>query len=509
MKKNFYLIGGQLLLFLCILLVLTQLFPLLPFDGDDWRYLGGMRQPIPLWGAWNPTRVMPEVLMPTGGAIAAFLIYPITGDYVGALTFVESFIEAIFIFAMLYAFYKVSIKRFKLSKWAALACEVLFFMSFFFVFKKFNQPSYSGFWAADLTCVFYYIIPGLLNLTLVLYMMQEESFMQYFKSLNNKKKGFFLLLVYFAIFSNTQLNIIIASFCSVKLLEIFYKAIRVRKFNNIVTCSWLYATILVFWILTVIFDLNGKRAKYVSSANEGSFLINFIKTWQQFINFIKEQNIFIIGILIFVLISSLVIATIQWKKLSLDYVKLIGYVFFCFLCSLVYLLLAYTKAGSSYAGRPDAMWAVISLFLLGVNLAVVFYIKMYAALTTFIPLICVVIAIFSFNVNERLVYAANADHDPITIKKIDNYIINQIITADRKGKASVVVKVPRESEDATPEVTTSNWPHPYNMAVWLQNTLYSHHIIRTRMRIVFKPDSKVNKQFYENTSEQQPFFPPE
>lgn len=134
---------------------------------------------------------------------------------------------------------------------------------------------------------------------------------------------------------------------------------------------------------------------------------------------------------------------------------------------------------------------------------------MFAALTTFIPLICVVIAIFSFNVNERLVYAANADHDPITIKKIDNYIINQIITADRKGKASVVVKVPRESEDATLEVTTSNWPHPYNMAVWLQNTLYSHHIIRTRMRIVFKPDSKVNKQFYENTSEQQPFFPPE
>ena len=53
-----------------------------------------------------------------------------------------------------------------------------------------------------------------------------------------------------------------------------------------------------------------------------------------------------------------------------------------------------------------------------------------------------------------------------TCKNIDDFIINQIIVADQKGLSSVEVKVPDEH-------TESNWPHPYNMANWLQNTSYN------------------------------------
>ena len=44
MKKHAKL-GIQVLLFLGILLFLTRFAPLLPFDGDEWRYIGGFRQP--------------------------------------------------------------------------------------------------------------------------------------------------------------------------------------------------------------------------------------------------------------------------------------------------------------------------------------------------------------------------------------------------------------------------------------------------------------------------------
>lgn len=515
MRKKNYLALGQLILFLCILLILTKFSPLLPFDGDDWRYVGGVRQPIPLWGVWNPTRVLPEVLMPIGGMIGAFLVYPITKDYVGSLAFAEGFIEAVFVFAVLYYFYKVLIKRIRLSKWPAFICEIFFFLSFFFLFKRFNIPSYSGFWAADLTCVFYYIIPGLLNLAIILYMLQVKDFVQFFNKSSNIKKGIFFALLYFTIFSNTQLNIIIASFCFIKCLPIIYQSFKEKSFNAFIKNSWIYIAILILWSMTVVFDLNGKRAKYVSDVNNGSFLVNLLRTLQQFINFVKEQNLPIAGLLTLTLISTLLIAvntTIKKKRnraLSFEYIKMEFYIIFSCFCSLIYLILAYTKAGSTYASRPDAMWAVISLFLLGVNLAVAYFMKIVPITISSLPLLCILLAIFSFNMNERPIYAANASYDSYTIKKVDNYIINQIISADRKGKASVVVKVPQDSEDSSPKVTTSNWPHPYNMAIWLQNTLYSHHIIRSRIHIVFKPDKKVNEKFYENKSEEQPFFPPE
>ena len=89
---------------------------------------------------------------------------------------------------------------------------------------------------------------------------------------------------------------------------------------------------------------------------------------------------------------------------------------------------------------------------------------------------------------------------------MDNYIINQVRKADLEGKAVVKVKVPLDQENASPDVSTSNWPHSYDMATWMQNTLYSHRIIRSRIKIIFEPDKKVNKKFYENKN-QQPFFP--
>ncbi|WP_076459670.1 hypothetical protein [Limosilactobacillus caccae] len=509
MKKHAKL-GIQVLLFLGILLFLTRFAPLLPFDGDDWRYIGGFRQPIPLWGAWNPTRILPEVLMPLGGSIAAFIVYPISKDYVGSLAFTESLIEAIFIFAMLYYFYKVLIKRFLLSEKLAVACEIICFLSFFLLFKKFNQSSYTGFWAADLACVFYYIVPGLLNILIVLYMLQFKFFNTDFNRFNNLRKGIFIFLLYFAIFSNTQLNIIIATFSFAKLVQIIYRKVKGYE-GNLLKDSWLYLLILIFWILTVIFDLNGQRAQDVSSSNKGTFLHNLGMTVKQFIYFIKQQNTFILILsLLIIMVTLIMIAVVNNNlKLSRDFLKVISCMIFCSLTSLMYLLLAYTKAGSSYAGRPDSMWAVTTFFILALNFSIAYCVMTIKWIKPFLPLGIIIGAVFSFNTNERPIYAANTMHDPVTIKRIDNYIINQIVAADSQGKARVIVKVPLEDKNASSKVTTSNWPHPYNMAVWMQNTLYSHRIIRTRIHVIFKPDSKVNEEFYENASEQQAFFPPE
>lgn len=507
MKKRSIFWGIQISLFLFILFYLTQLVPLLPYDGDDWRYIGGVRFPFPIWGAWNPTRVLPEVLMPLGGSVAAFVIYPITKDYVASLAFTEALIEAAFIFAVLFLFYRLLVKRELLSKWSAVACEILFFFSFFLLFKKFDHPSYTGFWAGDLSCVFYYIIPGLINLALVLYMLQTHEFNERFNRFTNLRKGIFLLVLYFAILSNTQLNIIIATYSFFKIVEAFF----FKKKKKILRSIWLYLLIVILWLLTVIFDLHGERAKDVVTANQGTFLQDLKLTFDKFIELFRNQNKYIFILFLALIIAAVVVSIIKVKTNNYNYLFLtiILNVLSCCLLSFIYLILAYTKAGSLYASRPDSMWAVISLFILAANLSFAYFMKKYNILRLIMPYLLVIISIISFNMNERPIYAWNTNHDPLTVKNVDNYIINQIVHADRKGKSTVVVKVPLDSKDASPKVTTSNWPHSYDMAVWMQNTLYSHRIVRTRMHIIFKPDSKVNTKFYENTSDQQPFFPPE
>ncbi|MBC6910552.1 hypothetical protein DT304_04555, partial [Lactobacillus reuteri] len=75
MKKRIFLIN--FVIFIFIYVYLTQISPIVPFDGDDWRYIGALRIPLPMWGVWNPTRVLPETLMSVGGYIAAFIVYPI------------------------------------------------------------------------------------------------------------------------------------------------------------------------------------------------------------------------------------------------------------------------------------------------------------------------------------------------------------------------------------------------------------------------------------------------
>ena len=55
MVKKRLLLLLNLTLFVFILIYFTQISPLVPFDGDDWRYIGGIRLPFPMWGVWNPT----------------------------------------------------------------------------------------------------------------------------------------------------------------------------------------------------------------------------------------------------------------------------------------------------------------------------------------------------------------------------------------------------------------------------------------------------------------------
>lgn len=498
----------HLIVFVFFLIYFTQISPLLPFDGDDWFFNGSMRVPFPLWGVWNPTRVFPEVLSPVCGYIAAFCVYPFTHDYVGAVGFVRSFVVSGFITVFFLFFFNLLKKRFKISTRISIAAELFFILSFFLIFKHLNQASYTGFWSNDFDSIFFYLVPGLLNASVVFWMAQYRNLYVELKKMTISQKGLLILVLYFALFSNTQFNIILATYSFFRLVETLVKELKEGKnFPLLLKSTSLYLIILVIWLLTVIFDMHGARAKSLAQQQTlGVLFNNTIKHFKIFLNYQNSKFVLLGIILVVVLLIYQIINSVVNKKVDVFLVALLNGIG-CLALSTIYLLLAYTKAGSEYASRVDAMWPTIFFFLYSVSICVAWLINQNKLIREFVPLVLTLLALLAFNFNYQPIASTVGGYDAKTVKAVDNYIINQVIRANKDGKSRVVVKVPINDRNSSPKVGTSNWPHSYDMAKELQNTLYAHHLIRTRMKIIFKPDISVNQKFYENKKNEQPFTP--
>lgn len=489
-------------LWLLLFIFFLKIFPLVPYDGDDWLFIGTMRQPFPMWRVFNPTRVLPEVLMPMTGYFSAYIVYPLTHNYIWSIIGSSAAVLSLFITFFCYEFYNLLRKKFKVSNKSALGTEFFFLLSFFLLYKRLWFPSYTGFWSIDLTCVYFYIIPGLLNATLLFYMEQSRNYVEVFKQNNSLRRGIFILAVYFAVFSNSQFNVILALYAFFKMIAIGndYLKNNHNLFNfDLLNKIWIYIVILLMWLLSIFFDLHGDRAKSVSTSNvRKNGLSDVLIEFRHLIE--KSNHIFLIFSFILIAIVITLIIFNQQKSNKLYLLDIIIALLSCAI-SFVYLILAYLKAGAFYASRPDAMWPVMFFFLFAVSLSVSFLLIHYSLIRSLTPLFLICGFLISFNFNNLYIPMGNVAHSTETAVSVDNYIINQVVRADKSGKSKVTVKVPVDNKN------NRNWPHSYDMPIWLQNTLYSHGLIRTRIKIIFKPSSSVNKRFFENTKDEQPFVP--
>lgn len=503
-KEQILPITINILILLFLLVFYIKLYPLVPYDGDDWYFIGSMREPFPIFGAFNPIKVLPEILLPLCGYVAAFIFYPLNHDYIGSISLVTSGTVAITIFIFFIFFYKFIRKRFKLTIKEGLATELVFFISFFFLFKNLNSTSYFGLFSHEMNCYFHYLIPGLLNAIAVLIMASSNNYNDEFKKMGAIKKGLFLTLIYFCIFSSIQLSIILASYCFIKIVENIITILKTKKdiVKNLINSSLLYLFVEFLWLISLFFEINGKRASIISSQNS-FFTVPISNVLKQFITFYKNINhlFFFTSIIIFLIVIIILIVKIRKKdktaKIQLSIlIKNIA----LFGISFVYLTLLYAKTGGGYAGRVDATWAIIFYGLLLFSLTFMLLIKRCPKIKIIIPFIIIISTLYVFNFNGKFM-TGDDNLDYKTIKEIDEFIINQIVEADMAGKNYVEVIVPahRSSE--------SNWPHPWNMTIWLQNTLYSHNITRTRMKIMFVRSDEITEQFYnKDFSKNEPFY---
>lgn len=265
--------------------------------------------------------------------------------------------------------------------------------------------------------------------------------------------------------------------------------------------------IILAWLVSIVFDLHGRRAAGVSSANQGSFLTKLHDTLQSFLSLAKQQNKLILAMSLAIILLAVILKP-WFKKNVSKYLSAFLYVsLICLVITFCYLVLAYSKAGSGYASRIDAMWGIIFYFILAVSISFISLLKNIHFVTLLTPLLLSLMILISFNFDNLPIPANVNGYDAQTAKRIDNYIINQIVAADRQGKSKVIVKVPQYKKDPNPKNGNDNWPHSYYTVKWVQNAMYSHRLIRHRMLIEFKPDKNVNKRYFASHKYDQPFTP--
>ena len=482
----------NVIIFILVLIFFTNVCPVIPFDGDDWYFSGAMREPIPIWKGFNPIKVLPEILEPLGGYIGAYIIYPFTHDYVGAISFTQSFIISLFVTALFYSFYKYVCGKFNKNEIEGLIYEAIFALTFFLLFKTKGRNSYYGFWALDLNCYFNYIIPGIINACIVLLMDRYDNFAKIFKAWGYVKKGIFIAAIYFAIFSSIQASIILSMYCIWKIIELIIYLLKNKSKINLKMLAkhtGIYFVELIIWIVSLIFEVNGNRAAQLSTESWLTFeniksVLNSFKLLYKDIN--KVLIVFLV-INIVIIFVNIIFYSKNKKEKKWKNLKIVGQNAIWVIVSFIYLFLLYLKAGKNYAMRVDATWALVFYIVLFINNCIIIKFELIPKLKIVFPLIFSLAIISTISMNYRF---EQSIFNYSIAKQIDNVIINQIIEADRQGKMYIEVKVPKYKENQT------NWPQPYNMAIWLQNTLYAHSIINNRLKIVFIPSNELYEEFY-------------
>ena len=71
-------------------------------------------------GAYNPIKVLPETLFPLSGLVAAYVVYPLVGDYISAISLTSALVMAGLISLYMYLFFKLVERWFSLSDYAKM-----------------------------------------------------------------------------------------------------------------------------------------------------------------------------------------------------------------------------------------------------------------------------------------------------------------------------------------------------------------------------------------------------
>lgn len=474
------LIGG---LFAGLFVFFYIIHPMIITDGDDWWYIYYSRKALPMRGIWNPAKVLPEILMPAASELAVWLIYPITGEYIRSMAMMHAIVLCAFIAAYVVIFRRLlaSLAKGK-DKNATILMSFFFLLLHFLIFRTKPGSNPHLFRARDLTYLFNYVIPTLLNFIIILEMERCDGREKEDRAMGMRRISVFVVLVYLALFSNLYSNVVIAVYAAVSLFIDFFRKKMTR--GNRVAC----AVIMVLWGVSAIFELGGGRADQVGSF--GNLRGKFALGWKYFYGLARKMNRMFLWLFVAAAVCGLILLLIKKeRKRFLDEGGASAAKFiFCGAVTAIYLIMISGVTGAWKIGEAGVELAFYSFIIIAEVIVLSYIVRRTKVLKAALPLL-LLITVFEINTSGRTFQEVNYwDISPETCIEIDNMIIDQFVEADRSGRNEVELHVIK-SDDA------SNWPHATYAARRFSEALYKHGITRRKIKVKLVPDQALTDKY--------------
>jgi len=482
MKNKFCVLTTNIIILAFMLIFFTNIAPLIIYNCDDWKYLGEMRLPIPLWGGWNPTRVFFETFMPVVGKIAGYILYPINSNFVASVTMISAILLSGLIVIMCIMLYQLLRIRFNRSVMHSLGMEVFFIAMFFLIFRTRSESNYM-FCAEDLCCVYNYTMPGIINAIAVLWMARHKDFNKSFKSYNAVKKILFVLLIYFALLSNIFHSVITVAYCGAIVLFDLLAEIRSKTFDirRYIKNNSVHLTILFSWLVVLLFEKSGGRA--------GDFetVVDIGRTFLQLKTIILALSI---PFTVIVLIS---LVFFVWKVIYQRDLKLLQYVLiFAVSMLIVTVFLFMLNSIVGYMSRVDATWGIWFYLILIITLVMSDMLAFCKWRKFAFPLLLIIVIICCYYPDGKYMISSSRNRNYDLCYKASSYYETNIVQANASGENYLEIAVPEVTIGAGTNLTF----YP-GFGETVCKTLYLNGVVDEYFEPIEIVDPSLNKEFFE------------
>lgn len=482
-KEKLMLAIYMILIFSASYIFYTKVEPIMICDTDDWNYISSTRLAIPLWGNWNPSKVFPETLMGLCGFFAAYVIYPLLGDYIFSLTYVFAFVVSTFIVLYIAALLFFVKKILSMTMQGALVCSLIAYLLHFLFMLHPGTNNIFMFTASNLNCFANYTIPALLCLILALYFVQKYLFdsnsLLHNENLSDRqniiKIGVMAFLIYLCIFSNMVCNIIIIAPFIYMFSTIFLRQIKDSGIKKVFSLSNIKRYALFIYVfglelICLIFEYNGGRAQDLNFS--GGAICDIIIDIKYILVSMNKK----VAVICVILIFSAIFTYICRKRRNLIngtdsiYAKALRIILFSFILILFYILLLYIRIGLHKLQRAENIFVIYIFFGSAVTVSIGYILNLYRKMWILVPIVLymmVTTTIFGDYKQSISYYLGDTE----LCYMVNNNIIEQYKHAEYMGLDNFDLHVP--------ESGLGSYPHTANV---ISNTLYKHGITSKRIQ---------------------------
>lgn len=445
-RNNYLLILGTLIVLVFMYVFFVVVKPYVPYANDIFILvagLGGRRGALPNPLLWNPSRVLPETLIP----VVTDIFYSLTDNFVDSVSLPNGIIITLLCGLLYIALYFMLLSLHK-NKMFSFSVSLTFFILCFLIFIT-KQDSTYLFSSYDIVCSYCYTIPNIANSIIVCWFLKLRIQNKPILNKNNllKMGPFILVICYFAIFSVLQSAVVLGSFCIATLLvSIISSDEKMSMMSKIKACMKksefkIYCIILIAFVVYMILEVSGPRANSgVIPLFSKAYLHAFILTLKSFFGLIKQINFyFILFCIIAIIIASLIYIKDKnpIKRVFLDAFLL------CAISGLLCFVMDICVNAKSIAWiscEVDHIFGIFFYMLVSISISCSYILKNIPKIFLIVPLIMIVLFVECQKYNFRI--GGQPSPTISQMKYIVNQWVEQIREADMHYEDTVTIKMP-------------------------------------------------------------------